>query len=525
MQPIRKKLKIFVCVGIVIFLQNCSRENNSNTQIITLNVPANANLLQALHKQLPNYEAEHGVRVQLIPFTGQEKLYAMMAAGQAPDIFYTNTVVRDQLAAEGRLLDLNTIAAGDSFVQQIRPEFIKRGTSIDGGWYQFCDWTYTYAVYFNKTLFDQAQLSGSDSTWTWAGMLDRTGRLTRDVNGDGSTDQYGIFIPKHFVSALERMNGAEFTPNALLFGLSQESQEALQAYLNLIYQDKVMPEIAFTQAQGMQVSQMLNTGKVTMTVEAVPNLDFITALRIDWDMAPLPRMSGKPPRYFRSASGGLSLSASCAHPQDAWKLMKWLVTKSPYNTPNPVLREVDFVSGWKARYPKLRETHFRQVWKLSERFDGGDARDFVRYSSWSSNAILEQLNPTQFAGCKTWARSCRLFFAPTQTRTLWLSSVFSSQWLSLRASLLLHAPASFARWQWLRSAKSICKPHSSCTMPTPGFCLAAKVLFRKWAKMAHRIFDLCRRPDLVVAVYELHAMVAALRAAMGGIKQLSGDHS
>jgi hypothetical protein len=162
-----------------------------------------------------------------------------------------------------------------------------------------------------------------------------------------------------------------------------------------------MPEIAFTQAQGMQVSQMLNTGRVAMTVEAVPNLDFITALKIDWDMAPLPLMGDKPPLYFRSASGGLSLSSSCAHPQDAWELMKWLVTQSPYNTPNPVLREVDFVGGWEARYPKLRETHFRQVWELSERFDGGDTRDFVRYSSWSSNAILEQLSPKMdllFAG-------------------------------------------------------------------------------------------------------------------------------
>ncbi len=402
-----KSVQAILLAGFALVLTSCTEKSDDARPVITLNVPANANLLQALREQLPQYETEHGVRVQLLPFTGQEKLYAMMAAGQAPDIFYTNTVVRDQLAAEGRLLDLNSIAAGDSFVQKIRPEFIQRGTSIDGGWYQFCDWTYTYAVYFNKALFDQANVPHPDSSWTWAGMLDRARRLTREVNNDGATDQYGIFIPKHFVSALERMNGAEFRPNALLFDLPQESQAALQAYLDLIYQHEVMPEIAFTQAQGMQVSQMLNTGKVAMTVEAVPNLDFITALQIDWDMAPLPRMGDKPPLYFRSASGGLSLSSSCRHPHEAWALMKWLVTQSPYNTPNPVLREVDFVSGWETRYPKLRETHFRQVWELSERFDGGDTRDFVRYSSWSSNAILEQLSPKMdllFAGKLTIAQ-------------------------------------------------------------------------------------------------------------------------
>ncbi|NLP09403.1 extracellular solute-binding protein, partial [bacterium] len=112
-------------------------------------------LLQNLRSQLGEFEKQNHIQVKLIPFTGQEKLYAMMAAGQPPDVFYTNTVVRDQLAAEGRLLDLRTIAAQDSFVHKIRPVFIERGTSIDDGWYQFCDWTFTYGIYYNKTLFDR----------------------------------------------------------------------------------------------------------------------------------------------------------------------------------------------------------------------------------------------------------------------------------------------------------------------------------------------------------------------------------
>ena len=51
------------------------------------------------------------------------------------------------------------------------------------------------------------------------------------------------------------------------------------------------------------------------------------------------------------------------------------------------------ISGWKQKYPILAKTHFDQVWRLSEQFDGGDSRDFVRYFSWSSNVILEQVSP------------------------------------------------------------------------------------------------------------------------------------
>jgi multiple sugar transport system substrate-binding protein len=372
---------------------NCSSSQNDSKPEITLNVPANATLLQSLREKIPQFAEEKGIKIKIIPFSGQEKLYAMMAAGTPPDIFYTNTVVRDRLAAEGRLIDLWQVARSDTFVSRIRPIFIERGTSIDGGWYQFCDWTYTFSVYFNKQLFDNFGVSYPDSAWTWETMLERAQKLTHDFDADGKIDQYGIFIARHFVSAIEQMNGADYPSNALLFSFPPAAIEAQQAYLDLMFKEKVMPELGFTQAQGMQAAQMLNTGRVAMIVEAVPNLDFIKSLSIDWDVAPMPRMDDHPPRYFRSASGGLSISASCKNPEAAWGVIKWLVTESEYNSPNPILSDIDFVSSYEDRYPELKTKNSRQVWQLSEKYDGGDLRDFVRYSSWTSSAILEQINP------------------------------------------------------------------------------------------------------------------------------------
>ncbi|UCE07907.1 MAG: extracellular solute-binding protein, partial [bacterium] len=388
--------KVYITIIFMVaflMMMYCSSSKNDGMAEITLNVPANAALLQSLREKIPQFARQRAIKIKLIPFSGQEKLYAMMAAGNPPDIFYTNTVVRDRLAAEGRLVDIWQIARGDTFVSHIRPVFIERGTSIDGGWYQFCDWTYTFGVYFNKELFDKFDILYPDSAWTWQTMVDRARKLTYDFDGDGKIDQYGIFIARHFVSAIEQMNGAVYPPNALFFSLPKETIEAQQAYLGLMFKERVMPELKFTQAQGMQASQMLNTGRVAMIVEAVPNLDFIKSLSVDWDMAPIPRMGDHPPRYFRSASGGLSISASCQNPGAAWEVIKWLVTESKYNSPNPILKDIDFVSSYENSYPELKQTSFRQVWELSEKFDGGDQRDFVRYSSWSSSAILEQINP------------------------------------------------------------------------------------------------------------------------------------
>lgn len=383
---------ILISTIILLTILACSSSDDGIPEI-SLNVPANATLLQSLRQKLQEFTAGKNIKIKIIPFSGQEKLYAMLAAGNPPDIFYTNTVVRDRLAAEGRLLDLRDVAKSDSFVNRIRPIFIERGTSLDGGWYQFCDWTYTFGVYFNKQLFDEVSLPYPDADWTWEKMLTAAQKLTSDTDGDGKTDQYGIFFARHFVSALEQMNGAVYPPSALLFSMPKEAAQAQQAYLDLMFKYKVMPELGYTQAQGMQTSQMLNTGRVAMIVEAVPNLDFIKSLKIDWDLAPLPKMNDHPPRYFRSASGGLSISATCENPQAAWDVIKWLVTESEYNSPNPILRDIDFVTSYETTYPELKTKNFRIVWELSEKFDGGDYRDFVRYSSWTSNVILEQINP------------------------------------------------------------------------------------------------------------------------------------
>ena len=74
----------------------------------------------------------------------------MMAAGQAPDIFYTNYVMRDQFAAEGHLLDLRRVSVGDSLVARLWPHVIETGLSVDSGWYSVGNWEFTAGVYYNK---------------------------------------------------------------------------------------------------------------------------------------------------------------------------------------------------------------------------------------------------------------------------------------------------------------------------------------------------------------------------------------
>ncbi len=377
-------------IVIVLAMSSC-RDHSKGIEVV-YNCAANAADIAALETEIPGFETASGIRIRLNPFTGQDKLYAMMVAGQTPDIFYTNNTMRDHLAAEGRLLDLRTVSKDDPFVARLRPAVVENGKSVDDGWYSVGNWSYTIGVYYNRDMFDAEGIPYPDTAWTWETMLDIARRLTKDRDGDGVPDVYGIFIGSHFVETIEMMNGAEITPRALNASLTRESAEAFTMYLSLM-QEKIMPDLRRIQAMGMQPSQLLESGRVGMLMEAVPHQTLIETLSIKWGVAPVPRIPGKPVRYFRSGSGGLSISARTQNPKAAWEALKWIVAGAQVYQPNPVLRDIDFVGGWEQRYPQLVGSGFNDVWNLSLQHDGGDPRFFVRYSSWTSASILERLQP------------------------------------------------------------------------------------------------------------------------------------
>ena len=359
---------------------------------IVYNCPANAAEIEVLRQEIPAFAETTGVNLALNPFSGQENLYAMMAAGQAPDIFYTNATMRDRLAAEGRLLDLRSVSEGDPFVSRLWPDVVENGKAPDGGWYSVGNWSFTLGVYYNRDMFDAAGLPYPDTGWTWDQMTALARSLTVKTRSDGDPERYGIFIGSHFVEAIEQMNGADIRPNCVAATLSPESEEAFRRYLSLLEGD-IMPDPRRIQAMGMQAPQLLQNGRVAMLVEAVPHQSLMETLSMRWGLAPLPRFPGHPPSYFRSASGGLSISAQTRSPREAWSALRWIIGSASLYQPNPVLRDVDFVGGWERRYPRLVGSGFREVWDLSLRHNGGDPRFFVRFSSWTAGSILERLQP------------------------------------------------------------------------------------------------------------------------------------
>lgn len=380
----------FLLAGVLL-VAGCGRPT-ADERIVTYNCAASTADIAALQLAAADFRTRTGIELRLNPFSGEEKLYAMIAAGEAPDVFYTNGAVRDRLAAEGRLLDLRPYAETDPLFARLRPEIRATAASVDGGIYSLSNWTHTCGVYYDRAAFAAAGVPAPTADWTWDDFTAAARRLTTPAAPGARPARYGVYIPAHFIEALEQMNHAPIPRDALLLDLPPESREVYAAYLRLVH-DGVMPDPRRVQAMGMQAAQLLQAGRVAMLVEAVPHPGLIETLTIDWGVAPLPRFGAKSPQYFRSASGGLSISADTRHPADAWRTLAWLIGEAAPYQPNPVLADADFAAAWEQKFPRLRGTGFREVWSRSEQHAGGDPRYFVRFASWSMAPVMTRLQP------------------------------------------------------------------------------------------------------------------------------------
>ncbi len=66
-------------------------------------------------------------------------------------------------------------------------------------------------VYYNKKLFNQAKVPLPKKGWTWSQMVDKAKKLTKDLDGDGKTDQYGLGVEASIIrlAPLVWSNGGE----------------------------------------------------------------------------------------------------------------------------------------------------------------------------------------------------------------------------------------------------------------------------------------------------------------------------
>jgi multiple sugar transport system substrate-binding protein len=150
-------------------------------------------------------------------------------------------------------------------------------------------------VYYNRDLFDAASLAYPRDDWSWEEFLAAATALTRDLDGDGRTDQYGVGIEPSIFRLAPFVWGNRGELVVLESGLrpirlaldSRAAREAVEWFVALQTEHGVAPGALAEAAQDSE-SRFLD-GRTAMFFDSRRGTP--TARRIEgfaWDVAALP---------------------------------------------------------------------------------------------------------------------------------------------------------------------------------------------------------------------------------------------
>ena len=254
-----------------------------------------------------------------------DKLQTGIAGGDAPDVFAMDGPLFPDYQTRDVLLDLKPFIDRDGFdLGQLADQAVGDFTTPDGQFGLPRDLN-VIALYYNKKMFDSANLPYPDDTWDWAKFVEAAHKLTKDANGDGKPDQWGFYTEtsdmENYWSSLVWQNGGDILAadgKSTVLGTDQAAG-GIQFLQDLIWKEKVMPDPALFAETGDAFEQ----GKAAMEANGSWLVPTHLAAGIDLGIAPLPK--GPAGQATSINPTGAVVYARTKSPDAAWEFVKYLI--------------------------------------------------------------------------------------------------------------------------------------------------------------------------------------------------------
>jgi multiple sugar transport system substrate-binding protein len=292
-------------------------------------------LMQFNEEILPDFMAEHpniDVSMEPSPDGFYEKIFAMVAAGTAPDVFGGGGWWAPLLAERGQLKDLQPFVDRDfsaETVADFSPSLWNHLWTLDRKiQYGLPQYQASLALYYNKTMFDEVSVDHPDESWDHDTYLetmlkfvkkDDSGKMVR-WGGYGQVRDWGR-MEVH----LRAFDGSFIDPedNTHCTLDTPEAQEAIEWCRARIWDDNVWP----------QTDQMEDYWSPPWTAGQVATIEdgswflryWVEGIEgFDWNVAPLP--AGPKGRTAFGNSDAWLMYEGTEHPDAAWELVKFFVS-------------------------------------------------------------------------------------------------------------------------------------------------------------------------------------------------------
>ena len=220
--------------------------------------PPEADVLSEFVKEFnEKYAGQYRVEETMMKWdTLYSKLLIDFRTGNQPDLLTFHQPALKQYSTLGVLQELDNLVAelgikGDEYVSTAWD-----GTVVDGKRYAVPMDMHPWALYYNRALFKEAGLPDRGPA-DMKEFMEFAQRLTKDIDGDGKTDQWGFSyeyngaVPHRFLISLLGQKGKRLlTIIGAVF--TREDTRTLQ-FITIHYKHKVAPERDLTQVHSAGV--------------------------------------------------------------------------------------------------------------------------------------------------------------------------------------------------------------------------------------------------------------------------------
>jgi multiple sugar transport system substrate-binding protein len=287
------------------------------------------------HQQIiANFEDENpDILVQLEAVAGRDyytRLLTQIAANDAPDIMQIGDDAVPMFVGKGSFLPLDGFITGayplDTSIYL--PGVLAPGQWEGKQWLLPKDFT-PLGVYYNKKIFDEYGVEYPQDGWTWDNLLEKAQSLTKDVNGDGKTDLWGIQLTANWTTGFEYWVAAaggrlisEDGTQFVGFMDSPETIGAVQFYADLYNKYHVAPPSADFSLWAGGNSEFDN-GKAAMRIFGRwPQAGYKNNPNIDLGVVGVPADQVRANILFW---GGFGIYSGTKHPEEAWRFLSYYV--------------------------------------------------------------------------------------------------------------------------------------------------------------------------------------------------------
>ena len=289
---------------------------------------------------IPGFEAQNpNIKINLVVVSSNDfdtKMQAMIAGGAPPDVWshWGGSGFADYVK-RGLVADLTPYIEKDKVDLSDFNQDVLKIYQVNGKYLGLPILTTGSNIFYNKDMFDKAGVAypttnWDDTSWTYAAFLDKCKALTK-VTGDPKTEVYGCNMGFWPNDQFAWMYGKDFYPDS-----AYQTGFADTAYLNdplviQAYQDRqdivwklhYMPDPATVTAFGS--GDIFKTQKVAMNLTGGWGFwNYSDIKDFKWGAAALPY--GAPGRKDVIFTDPWMMSSKTPHPQEAWTLLKYLVS-------------------------------------------------------------------------------------------------------------------------------------------------------------------------------------------------------